>query len=54
MGDYSVRTKDGLVQVVRSDGCKVGTVHQGPAGRRIWDRGGVLRTAGMDTAGGVG
>ena len=29
MGDYSVRTKDGLVQVVRSDGCKVGTVHQG-------------------------
>jgi len=29
VGDYSVRTKDGLVQVVRSDGCKVGTVHQG-------------------------
>jgi len=29
VGDYIARTKDGLVQVVRSDGYQVGTVHQG-------------------------
>ena len=29
VGDYSVRTKNGLVQVVGADGCRVGTVHQG-------------------------
>ena len=54
VGAYRARTKDGLVQVVSSDGYQVGTGPLGPACRCLWGEGGVPRAVGMDTAGGVG
>ena len=54
VGDYSMLTKNDLIQVVGTDGCRNAPGPLGPSCTDAWDRDGVPGTAGMDTGGGVG